>query len=319
MKTRPYLTVPVAIQRLFPTLQAQGDSLAKPYVEMLDPHHPEPHQGLHLLVSIYPLDLPSSRGPIVVPRSPPEPASVPRPRQRSSDVVSLPPCVPQRAFPLRADSPRPSLRKRPGLTSSTTVLLICVLAVFLFLLAGALLFSDPLNHLAQAHLLQVQEKTLVAEQRARDLALEETVAQRMNDVALALDRLRSSQAQLTTEVEQLLGQSVQAAIAAPPVHVRRALITSQSLLYAWTDLVNAQVSPAQFTAWEQALAAIRSHLQQHTISESHSFDLSQSLNCIRERQRAVDKVDLDAFRVIFSPDGSPGRHAIAASERRSVQ
>lgn len=224
----------------------------------------------------------------------------------------IPPVVP----PEPEFEPEPDPLRRMSLK---TTAIVGAFASLLFLLIAAMLFREPINDFTKAHLQEAEQKAAAAREQARVRALENTVTVLLNDANSVWTQLSIANATLAARIELLLGQPLESAIASPPASLRKAVITSDATLYAWTNMINTRVTPQEMASSDQLLTTVRSHLAQHAVNEAEDHQLRRFLDWAAKRRQAIEAIDLNDLGPNQSLDGGPATPTINAPERRFIQ
>lgn len=203
-----------------------------------------------------------------------------------------------------------------GLTQPATMFVLLAAAVFVFVIAAAVLFHEPLTHVFKTRELAEERGLLAARQEAELLALKDAVTERLERAEQSLAELESANDQLTRQVEAIARVPLETTIVHPPMHLRRAILTSDACLYAWTDVINAHVTPQQFDDHRQRLHSIRADLQQGTATQSHRRELDSTLQWIRQRRDTIAVIDLGPLHRDNAIDTQGITRTITLQERR---
>lgn len=232
------------------------------------------------------------------------------------DPYPAPSCAPYRARIAAAVAPQPRPLNLSGAIRISTVLIILVSALCFFTIAATALFRDPLSQMAEAKVIDARQRAAEAERRAAYMALEQAVTQCLEQAEVTIAQLELANEDFARRVESALGYPLEAALSRTPTSLRRALITSDAVLYAWTNIVNAYVTRRQFDAYRQILSETRSSMQSKTLMPVHQQKLDHLSGRMQERLDAISRASIDALIGHNALDGQFVTRTIARPERR---
>jgi hypothetical protein len=180
------------------------------------------------------------------------------------------------------------------LRGTSTMTVVCILAagVLIFLLVGIVLLREPLSNFSRTKLVQTEQRAAAEEQNAQYMALEKAVDYKLAQATDALDKLQTANDLMTRRVEAIVGQSWQSAVNDPPSGLARAMLKSDDLLHAWTNLLNTRVTPEQIAARKDTLSTLATCLHQKTLQEHHQYQVEQVLEWATTSQKSIEAIDL---------------------------